>query len=352
MRLDSGSRIARPGSLAIGPHRIDARVALSIFDDTDTRIVPPDGVRTVPLDRLWPAAATARASYREVRTLGTHSINLFGTYPEDFPRQIAQPDAIASVSRWLRLDRVRTIRVDPPVGPGCVRFALPGFRAEVYCPGQRAGATHSIRVYELIGHMDKEMPTPLATEAIVRLGDRADPVLKFTLCLGAGYFSTGTALQYGSNSRVSTIVWEDQPLGRPLSSTLRVASRADGLTSCLHARRHCRHDNMTNTLVTRCRSPSKWRAFWLGANGDRSRRVAKSRTARVRKNPGDGCPSCAAIRQQFATGEFQLAPQAEGVTLRAYAATWLQATTGTFNARQSRKPVLSAVTDLGLSRIT
>jgi len=205
----------------MGPHRIDARVALSIFDDTDTRIVPPDVVMTAPLDQLWPAAAAARPYYREVRTLGTHSINLFETYPEDFPRQIAQSDAIASVSPWLRLNRVRMISVDPPFGPGCVRFALPGFPAEVYCPGQRAGTTHSVRVYELIGHMDKEMPIPLAAEAIVRLGDRADPVLKFTLCVGAGYFATDAALEAGSvgslsAGRVSSIVWEDSPLGRPL----------------------------------------------------------------------------------------------------------------------------------------
>ena len=130
-----------------------------------------------PFEKSWLAARNTVPLLTETRTLDAVPINLFRSYPGDFPRRVFAGEAMRSPLSRLHLDRVRILRIRLPLGKG-TGFALewPQDKKKVsYCTAQNPD--NSVIGVEFFGRL--EPPFPLAADATVWSDGNSKALLSF-----------------------------------------------------------------------------------------------------------------------------------------------------------------------------
>lgn len=180
----------RGGPLPAGPHRIELRARFVYFDTAkrpwgeNTGSVRGSGVNMV---EEWPELDWGSALHRETREVKGHSINLFESFADGFPRAVASVDP--PVENWLSL-RLRIFRAElPPDSSPCVRLSYPldyddydDAISTICAEREPSVVLTGIRV---VGEIDRQLPVPLAGRASIYLERAVRPILGFDFAIGA-----------------------------------------------------------------------------------------------------------------------------------------------------------------------
>lgn len=180
------ARLSSSGSIDSGPHDIALRAGFEIFD------VAPRGSGCgggSPERNTGLAAVLSNTPIKRFdRPLGRYTINLFDEYPDNFPRAVSLEELSGPVSSWLRVDRLRVVRVRLPEGTDSHMLEESHGRNTIrHDVSSRAHTASGLVVcIEFEGHLDEGLPLPLAADASILLAGEQQPLVGFPFYIGAG----------------------------------------------------------------------------------------------------------------------------------------------------------------------
>ena len=208
-------------ALRPGPHRIDYRAHVSIFDREvvakDNPLLSESVVFTAgeapPLPRTaMDELIRAQPRFTEIRTLPQEHLHLFESYPEDFPQAVEPTETPGPLETWLRIDAVRLVVLHvPPGGGNHLVFESGGGSSAVSLSGSSPRAGYLLAGAGFEGHLQTPTPIPIAAEGQLQLEGSADLSLDFDLTYADGMHlqphrfvdgSSGTVQQFDLETRV------------------------------------------------------------------------------------------------------------------------------------------------------
>jgi hypothetical protein len=183
--------------LTAGPHRVDFRAELAFFDSALADSVGTRMESGEDFEQDWPEVQGLEALHHDIRDLGSQTVNLFSSYPDDFPRAV--DSHFSGSTRELGIKNIVLARIQlPEEHPDCLEFSWPPGKdrdstfGEFLCFND-VGENSFPEVVGLAlwGNWDRSDPIPVAGEASILLKDDPEQLVRFALAIGSNYQTVG-----------------------------------------------------------------------------------------------------------------------------------------------------------------